>query len=140
MNQSSIEIIKAIIRFKTNSFLKLGKSIINLIEHHHTIASISIVLWIFIIKSYSSSKIIHCFLIMSSCHKSITSVCMIFSVCGTFIISWCRLKASNSFTEFLDCRLCVSFILFFVIFLEEFFTLVVELKGKFLLLNLIAMI
>ena len=101
MNQSSIKIIQSICRFKCNSFFKLSQCIINLIQHHHTVSSICIILRLFIIKSDSSTKIIHSFLIVPSCHESITSVSMILCMSGAFIVSSCTLQTGYGFTKFL---------------------------------------
>jgi hypothetical protein len=80
VNKTSIEIIYSIIWFQGNGFLKLSQRVINLVQHHHTISSVSIVLRLFVIKPDGSTKIIHGFLIVADCHKCGSSISMILSM------------------------------------------------------------
>jgi hypothetical protein len=79
-------------------------------------------------------------LIVSGSHKSVASVCMILSMSGTFVVGWRWLQTCNGFTEFLNRCLGISFVFFFVVFFEKIFSLIIEVKSKLLLLDLITMI
>lgn len=80
MDESPVEVVEAIVGFHGDGFFELCQGVIDLIEHHHTVASIGIVLWIFLIKANGSSEIIHGFLIVPSGHEGISSISMILGV------------------------------------------------------------
>ena len=67
--------------FHGDSFVELCKSIVDLVEHHHAITSVCIVLSIFLVEADSCSKIIHSFLIMSNCHECLSSFTVVFGMC-----------------------------------------------------------
>ncbi len=108
-----------------------------MIEHHHTISSIGIILRLFVIKSYGSSEIIHCFLVVSNCHESSTSVSMILCMSGTFITWGCWLQTGNCLGKCLNCKLCILFILFLIVLLKKLFGLSVFLNCLLLLSHLL---
>lgn len=74
VNQSPVKVIKPILWFHGNCFMKLSQSVIDLVKHHHAVASVRIVLWIICIESDSSSEVVHCFLIMAYSHKGLSSL------------------------------------------------------------------
>lgn len=76
--ESAIEVVETIAWLEAYRFLELCESVVYLVEHHHTITSICIVLWVFIIESDRSTKVIHSLLIMSNRHKGIPSISVIF--------------------------------------------------------------
>ena len=80
MHQAAIEVIEAIIGFETDSFFELCKGVVDLVEHHHAVSPIGIVLRIFVIEANGSSEVIHCLLVVSSCHEGIPSIGVIFGV------------------------------------------------------------
>ena len=80
MHQSSVEVIKSIVGFQTDCLLELGQSIVDLIEHHHAVSSIGVVLWIFVIEADGCSEVVHGLLVVADSHEGVASVCMVFSV------------------------------------------------------------
>jgi hypothetical protein len=64
---------------------------------------------------------------VTSRHEGISSIGMVFGMSCASIIGWGRLKTGDGFTKLLNCRLGISLILFFVIFLKEVLSFVVEL-------------
>lgn len=88
VDEASVEVVEAIVWFQGDCFFEFCESVVDLVEHHHAIASVCIVLWVFIVKSDCSTEIIHGFLVVSDCHKGISSISMIFGVSRALIISW----------------------------------------------------
>lgn len=129
VNKASIEVVESIIGLETDSFFKLCKCVVDLVEHHHAVASIGVVLRIFIIESNRSAEVIHGLLVVPSSHEGVTSICMVLGMSGPLIIGRSGLKTGNGLTELLDGSLCISLILLLVVLLQEVFSLVVELKG-----------
>lgn len=84
--KTSIEVVESIIGFEADSFFELCKRIVDLVEHHHAVASIGIVLRIFIIESNRSSKVIHRLLIVSGSHEGVASIRMVLGMSGPLII------------------------------------------------------
>lgn len=140
MHQTTIEIIYSIIWFEFDRLLKLGQGVINLIQHHHTVASIRIVLRLVFVKSYGRTKIIHSFLIVTDCHKSGTSVSVILCMCGPLIAWWSRLQTCDGLRKRLDGWLCKLFVLLFIVPFKQLFGFIVFLLGLFLFLNLLSMV
>lgn len=81
VDETTIEVVKAIVRLKTNGLLELRESVINLVEHHHAVAPIRVVLWVFVIETNSRAEVVHCFLVVTSRHECITTIGMILGVC-----------------------------------------------------------
>lgn len=80
MYKSTIEVIKAIVRLQTYGLFELSKGVIDLIEHHHAVAPICVVLRIFVIEADSCAKVIHGLLVVTGGHESIASISVIFCV------------------------------------------------------------
>lgn len=100
-----------------------------MVEHHHAVTSIGVVLRIFIIESNRSSKVIHGLLIVSGSHEGVASIRMVLGMSGPLIVGRSRLQTGNGLTELLDGSLCISLILLLVVLLQEVLSLVVELQG-----------
>lgn len=88
MDQSSIEVVESIVGFEADSFFELCKRVVDLVEHHHAVASIGVILWVFIIESNRSSEVIHGLLIVTGGHKGVASVRMVLGMGRTFIVGW----------------------------------------------------
>lgn len=88
VNQPSIEVVESVVWLETDCFFKLCKRIVDLVEHHHAVASIGVILWVFIIESNRCSEVIHGLLIVSSGHKGIASISMVLGMGRSFIIGW----------------------------------------------------
>jgi hypothetical protein len=86
MDEAAIEIIESIVGFETDGFFELCKGVVDLVEHHHAISSVGVVLRIFVVEANGSAEVIHRFLVMSSCHEGVSSVGVIFGVGGAFVI------------------------------------------------------
>jgi hypothetical protein len=80
--------------------MKLCQCVVDLVEHHHTVAPVGVVLSIFLVKANGSSKIIHCLLVVPDCHESLSSFTMILGMSGAFVVVGSRLKASDGLAEF----------------------------------------
>lgn len=140
MDEAAIEIIESIVGLEADGFLELCKCIVDLVEHHHAISSVGVVLGIFVVEANGSAEVIHRFLVMSSCHEGIASVGVIFGVGGAFIIGGGGLQAGDGLAKLLDCSLCVSFILFLIVLFEEELTLIVKFERETLLVDLIPVV
>ena len=76
--EPAVEVVEAIAGFDAYRFLELCEGIVYLVEHHHAIASVSIVLCILIVKADGCTKVVHGLLVVTDGHKGITSVSVIF--------------------------------------------------------------
>lgn len=83
--ESSIEIVETVCWLEGDGLLELSESIIYLVEHHHAVTSVGIVLCLLVIESDCSPEIIHGFLIMSYCHKGIPPICVVFRMNRSFV-------------------------------------------------------
>lgn len=137
MHETTIEMIQTVIWFEDNGLLELGKCIIDLVEHHHAIAPVRVVLCLLIIKPDSSAEIIHCLLVVPDCHEGIATICMVLSMDGALITGGCTLQACDGLTEFLDGCFSILLLLLLVELVQQGFTIVVELMGQFLFLDLL---
>lgn len=72
-DESPIEIVETIVRFHGDGFVELSKRIVYLVEHHHAVTSVGIVLCILLVKTNGSPKIVHRFLVVSNRHESLSS-------------------------------------------------------------------
>lgn len=88
VNKSAVKVIEAVIGFQGDGFFELSQGIIDLVEHHHAVASVCVVLGVFVIKTDSRAEIIHRFLVVSDSHESLASLRVIFSVSGAFVGVW----------------------------------------------------
>lgn len=140
MDKPPVEVVKAILRFHRYGLVELSQGVVDLVEHHHAIASIGIVLSVVAIKSDSRSKIVHSLLVMSDGHKGLSSFGVVASVGGSFIAVGRRLQTGDGLTKLLNRVLCISFILFFGVFPEELPRLIVQFGSKFLFLYLIPVV
>jgi len=58
-------------RFHRDGFMELGESVIDLVEHHHAVAPVGIVLSILFVEADGSPKVIHGLLVVPNRHKSL---------------------------------------------------------------------
>lgn len=114
MHEPSIEMVKPIIGFQSDCFFKFGEGIVDLVEHHHAVASIGVVLGLLVVESDGRTEVVHCFLVVSDCHERIAAVCVVFSVDRPFVACWSALQTGDGLAEFLDGSLSVLFLLFLV--------------------------
>lgn len=140
MHQSSIEVIETIMRFHWYCFMKLSQGIVDLVQHHHTISSVGVVLSIISVKTNSCSEIVHCLLIVTNSHESLPSFWVISSMRWSLIVIRSRLQAGDSLTKLLNGIFSISFIFLFCVFGKIISSFIVKLRSKFLLLNLISVI
>ena len=129
VHKSPIKIKQSIRWLQRNCLLKLSQCVVNLIQHHHTVSSVSIILRMFVVKSDCCSEIIHGLLILSNSHESIASVSVIFGMGGSLITGGGTLEAGDCLTKFLDGYLCIFFFLFFVKFLKMILSISIEFVG-----------
>ena len=127
MDKSSIKVKQSVSWLQRNCFFKFSQGIVNLVQHHHAVTPVSIILRVLIIKSDCCSEIIHGLLILADSHKSVTPISVIFGMGGTFVAGGCTLETGNCLTKFLDGDLCIFFSLFFVKFFEMILSIGIEL-------------
>lgn len=77
--------IQPVVRFEGDSFFELREGIVDLVEHHHTVSSIRIILGLLVIEPDGSTEIIHGFLVVADGHESITSISMKLGVSGALV-------------------------------------------------------
>lgn len=78
VHEASVEVVETVVGFQTNCFLEFCESVVDLVEHHHAVTSVCIVLRVFIVETDCSTEVIHCLLVVSDRHKGITSISVIF--------------------------------------------------------------
>jgi hypothetical protein len=88
MYQSSVEVEETLSRFEGNCLLELCEGIIYLVEHHHTIAPVGVVLRIFVIEADGSAKVVHGFLVVTDGHEGFTTFRVVAGVGGTLVVVW----------------------------------------------------
>jgi len=80
VHQTAVEVVETIVGFQGYCFLEFCEGVVDLVEHHHAVASVCVVLWVFIVKANRSTEIIHGFLVVADRHKCVTSISMIFGM------------------------------------------------------------
>ena len=102
VNQAAIEIVETVVGSKVDGFFELGQGVVDLVQHHHAVASVGVVLGLLVVKSDSCTEVIHGFLIVADSHEGISSVRVILCMGSSFVTGWSTLEAGNSLTEFLN--------------------------------------
>lgn len=120
--------------------MEFCQSVVDLIEHHHTVTAVSIVLGVVAVEADGSSEVVHGFLIVTDGHEGLPSFRMIFGMGRTFVVVWSRLQAGDGFAEFLNGVFCISFVFFFGVLSKRIPGFVVQLRSEFLFLDLVSMI
>jgi len=140
VNQPSIEVIKAIIRFQRDGLFELSQGIIDLVEHHHAIAPICIVLRVFVIESDRCAEIVHSFLVVADCHKGLASFGVVAGVGDAFVSVGCGLQIGDGFAEALYGLFSIGFVFVFGELSKQCSSFVVLFYGLFLLLDLVLVV
>ena len=115
MNEASVKVVEPIVGFETDGFLEFSKGVVDLVQHHHAVASVGKILGVFVVKTDSSAEVVHCLLVMSGSHKSIASVGMVLCMGGATVTGWGRLEMCDSLAKVFDGEFCIQFVFVLVI-------------------------
>lgn len=140
MDEAPIEVVEAVVWLKTDGLFELCECVVDLVEHHHAVTSIGVVLGVLVIEANSRAKVIHCLLVVSGGHEGVATVSVVLGMGGALVVGRCGLKACDGLAKLLDGSLSVCFILLLVILLQVVLALIVEFKRQALLVDLITMV
>lgn len=139
-DHSKVKVIQAFIWFQLNSPFKLLQSLPNLVEIHHAVSSVRVVLGLFLVKADGCSKIIHSFLILPNGHENRTSLGMILGMCWSLLVGGWALQICNCLSESVNSRQSILSNLGPLVFFECLLSEPIRLFGMLLPHDLISMV
>ncbi len=86
MDQPSVEVIEPVVGLEADGLLELCEGVVDLVEHHHAVAPIGVVLRVLIIEPDCSSEIIHGLLVVPGGHEGVAPVRVVFGVGGALVV------------------------------------------------------
>lgn len=86
VDQSAVEVVEPVGWFHGDGFVKFSQGIVDLVEHHHTVASVGVVLGVVAVEPDGSAKVVHGFLVVSDGHEGFSSFRVVLGVSGAFVV------------------------------------------------------
>ena len=70
MDEAAVEVIEAVVGFKRDGFFKFSQGVVDLVEHHHAVTPVRVVLCVFVIEPDGSAEIVHGLLVVPNAMKA----------------------------------------------------------------------
>lgn len=72
VHEASVEVVETILRLHRDRLMELGEGVVNLVEHHHAVAAVRIILRIISVEADSRSEVVHGFLVVPDRHEGLS--------------------------------------------------------------------
>ena len=80
VDEAAVEVIEAVVGFKRDGFFKFSQGVVDLVEHHHAVTPVRVVLCVFVIEPDGSAEIVHGLLVVPNGHEGLSSLGVVFGV------------------------------------------------------------